>query len=177
MYNKHSKTIIEALEWDKVYIIKYIAKSLNKFALIFTVYILHLETVFSVTALNVSLYVQIHEHNLMINFLDVDTASLNRKIKTYRLWYWQFAHLDFTKLHDLHKITILEKSILIIENNENMCEICALIKFINKWDYTVSKKKINILVFVFIDICNSLFLLFNEYQYFLKIVDNHFWKM
>jgi len=36
------------------------------------------------------------------------------------------------KLHDLHKITILERSILIVENNKNMCEIYILIKFINE---------------------------------------------
>jgi len=71
-------------------------------------------------------------------------------------------------------MTILEKSILIVENNKNIYEICALIKFINKQNHTISKRKTNILVFVFIDIYNSLFLLFNEYQYFLKIVDNHF---
>ncbi len=112
----------------------------------------------------------------MINFLEVNTASLNEKVKAYRLWHQQFAHLDFMKLHNLHKMTILEKSILIVENNKIMCEICALIKFINKWDYTVSKRKTNILVFVFIDIYSSLLLSFNEYQYFLKIVDNHFWK-
>jgi len=57
MYNKHNKTIIKALKQDKVYIIKYIAKSLSEFALIFTVYILHLETVFSAIALNVSLHI------------------------------------------------------------------------------------------------------------------------
>ncbi len=57
MYNKHSKTIIEALEWDEVYIIKYIAKSLNKFALIFVVYTSYSEIVFSVTALDMSLYI------------------------------------------------------------------------------------------------------------------------
>ncbi len=68
----------------------------------------------------------------MTNFLNIDTASLNIKIKAYRLWHWWFAHLDFVKLHDLYKITILEKSILIVENNKNMCKICALIKFINK---------------------------------------------
>jgi len=70
-------------------------------------------------------------------------------------------------------MTILEKSILIVENNENIYEIYALIKFINKQDYTVSKRKINILILVFIDIYNSLFLLFNRYQYFLKIVNNY----
>ncbi len=57
MYNKHSKTIIEALEWDEVYIIKYIVKSLNEFVLISIMYTLHLKTVFSVTASDVSLYV------------------------------------------------------------------------------------------------------------------------
>jgi len=35
MYNKHSKTIIEISEWDEVYIVKYIAKNLNEFVLIF----------------------------------------------------------------------------------------------------------------------------------------------
>ncbi len=57
MCNKHSKTIIKASEQDRVYIIKYIVKSLNEFALIFTVYILHLKTIFSATASDISLYV------------------------------------------------------------------------------------------------------------------------
>jgi len=85
MCDKHSKTIIEALKQNEVYIVKYIAKSLNEFALIFTVHTSHSEIIFSVTASDASSHVQIHKHNLMINFLDVDTASLNRKIKTYRL--------------------------------------------------------------------------------------------
>ncbi len=38
MYNKHSKTIIEALKQDRVYIIKYIAKNLNEFVLISAVH-------------------------------------------------------------------------------------------------------------------------------------------
>jgi len=57
MYNKYSKTIIEILEQDKVYIIKYIVKSFNKFTLISAIYILHLKIIFSVAALNASLYV------------------------------------------------------------------------------------------------------------------------
>jgi len=81
MCNKHSKTIIEASEWDKVYIVKYIAKSLNEFTLISAVYISHSETAFLTAALDASL------HNDIINFLEVDTALLNRKIKTYRLWH------------------------------------------------------------------------------------------
>ncbi len=57
MCNKHSKTIIEALKWGRVYIVKYIAKSLNEFALISTVHTLHSEAAFSVTALDTSLYI------------------------------------------------------------------------------------------------------------------------
>ncbi len=57
MYDKHSKTIIEVSEWDKVYIIKYIVKSLNEFALISIIYTSHSETVFSVIALDASSYI------------------------------------------------------------------------------------------------------------------------
>ena len=57
MYDKYSKTIIEVSEWDRVYIVKYIAKSLNEFALISTVYTSHSETVFSATALDASLHI------------------------------------------------------------------------------------------------------------------------
>jgi len=79
MCDKHSKIIIEASEQDEVYIVKYIAKSLNEFVLISVVHTLHSETAFLTAALDISLY------NNMINFLEVNTASLNEKIKTYRL--------------------------------------------------------------------------------------------
>ncbi len=87
MYNKHSKTIIEASEWDRIYIVKHIAKSLNEFALISAVHMPHSEAAFPAAASDAGLHVQIYEHNLMINFLDIDTASLNEKIKAYRLWH------------------------------------------------------------------------------------------
>ncbi len=57
MCNKHSKTIIEASEWDKVYIVKYIIKSLNEFALIFTVHTSHSEIIFFVIASDTSLHI------------------------------------------------------------------------------------------------------------------------
>ncbi len=79
MYNKYSKTIIEASEQDEVYIVKYIAKSFNEFALISAVHISHSETAFLTAALDISL------HNNITDFLEVNTASLNKKIKTYRL--------------------------------------------------------------------------------------------
>ena len=57
MYNKHNKTIIEALKQDRVYIIKYIVKSFNEFALIFIVYTSYSEIIFSATASDTSLYI------------------------------------------------------------------------------------------------------------------------
>jgi len=57
MYNKHNKTIIEALKQDRVYIVKYIAKSLNEFTLIFTVHTSHSEIIFSAAALDTNSYV------------------------------------------------------------------------------------------------------------------------
>jgi len=57
MCNKHDKTIIKVSKWDEVYIIKYIAKSFNEFALIFAVYTSHSEIIFSVTVSNVNLHV------------------------------------------------------------------------------------------------------------------------
>ncbi len=79
MYNKHNKTIIEASEQDEVYIVKYIVKSLNEFVLISIVHTSHSETAFLTATSDASL------HNNMINFSEVNTASLNEKIKTYRL--------------------------------------------------------------------------------------------
>ena len=57
MYNKHSKTIIKVLKQDRVYIVKYIVKSLNEFALISTIYTLHSKIIFSAAALDASLYI------------------------------------------------------------------------------------------------------------------------
>ncbi len=57
MYDKYSKTIIKALKQDEVYIIKYIIKSLNKFALISIIYTSHLKIIFSVIASDTSSYV------------------------------------------------------------------------------------------------------------------------
>ncbi len=57
MCNKYSKTIIKILKWDEVYIVKHIVKSLNEFTLISVIYISYLKIVFSIIALNVSLYI------------------------------------------------------------------------------------------------------------------------
>jgi len=57
MYNKHSKTIIKVLKQDRVYIVKYIVKSLNEFALISIIYTLYSKIIFSAAALDASLYI------------------------------------------------------------------------------------------------------------------------
>jgi len=57
MYNKYDKTIIKTLKQNRVYIVKYIAKSFNEFVLIFTMYTLHSKIVFSVSASDISSYV------------------------------------------------------------------------------------------------------------------------
>ncbi len=57
-----------------------------------------------------------------------------------------------------------------------MCEICVLIKFINKREHNVSDWKTSILTFIFINICESLSSSFNNESYFLKIINNHFRK-
>ena len=85
IYNKCNKIIIKAFKQNKIYIIKYIIKSFNKFALISTVYTLNSETVFSAVALNISLQIQTYKYNLMINSLNINIVLLNKKIKTYRL--------------------------------------------------------------------------------------------
>jgi len=84
MCDKYSKTIIKTSEWDRVYIVKYIVKNFNEFVLIFVIYTSHSEIIFSVTASDTSSHIQIYKHNFMINFLDVDTVLLNKKIKIYK---------------------------------------------------------------------------------------------
>jgi len=87
MCDKYNKIIIKTSKWDRIYIIKHIAKSFNKFVLIFVVHTLHSEIIFSVITLNISSYVQIYEHDLMIDFWDINIILLNEKIKTYKFWH------------------------------------------------------------------------------------------
>jgi len=112
--------------------------------------------------------------------MQVDTNNTiisDFKTKIYNLGHCRFAYLDATKLRKLHKITILLKLVFIVKNIKNLYEVCALIKFCNKRNYYVSKRKIIILALILIDICESLLVSRFEYEYFLEIVDNYSCKI
>ena len=84
--------------------------------------------------------------------------------------------MKFAKFRNLHKITILRKSIFIVENRNDSCKICAITKIINVYNRRLIERKIYILKLIFIDICEFLFVSKLDYEYFLKIVNNHFWR-
>ena len=48
---------------------------------------------------------------------------------------------------------------------------------INKRNHILIKKKFRILIFMFINICESFFILKFNYEYFLKIINNYFRKI
>ena len=58
-----------------------------------------------------------------------------------------------------------------------MYKIYALTKFVNQQKHNISKRKVNILALIFINIYKFLSLSFTDYQYFLKIIDNHLQKI
>ena len=91
----------------------------------------------------------------------------------YKLWHRRFAHLGSAKLSELHKVTTLEKPIPIVHDDNDVCEVCALTKFLNRRGHTVSERKAFILALVSIDVCGPLPLSRDGYSYFLEIVDNH----
>ena len=134
MWNKHDRIIIEAFKQNRIYIVKHIAKSLNEFALLSVMYTLfNLKIVLSATKLNINSQIQICEFLVQTEVSSIiNIIFSNKRIKIYKLWHQQFVHLDSAKLHDLYKITILKKSILIIKNKKNVYKICVIIKFINQ---------------------------------------------
>jgi len=105
-----------------------------------------------------------------------NTIISNFKTKIYNFWHRRFAYLDATKLRKLYKIIIFLKLVSIVEDIENLCEMCALIKFCNKRNYYVNKRKTTILTFILINICEFLLILRFEHKYFLEIVNNYFCK-
>ena len=187
MHNKWKKQMIEILKCKDVYIVKKIANNLDEFALL-SVMQHDVSSAFSamhsLTNLNNSMnlnhfasYIDViyYENEIKVDHDQLSFAN-DKSFKLYKLWHHHFAHLKSAKLHQLHKIITLKKSILINNSYKNVCKIYMFIKFINKWEHNVSDWKTSILTFIFINICESLSSFFNNESYFLKIVDNHFRK-
>ena len=162
MYDENDKFMLETSQKDDIYVVKYIAKRLDEFALSATCQWCEHETACSsqVTELMSSdLSVQnvncdqgfpmpgMWNHGLafpmpgMPNHDPADedncdcTDSRDHKIKMYKLWHWCFAHLDSVKLCNLYKIMTLSKSIFIVKKKDHVCEVCALTKFRNKREH------------------------------------------
>ncbi len=187
MHDKQRKQMIETLECENIYIVERIANNLDEFALLSTMQhdvssafsamhsLINLNDLMNLDHFTSYIDVIHHENKIEVDHNQLSFAN-DKSFKLYKLWHHCFAHLESIKLHQLHKIITLKKSIFINNSHENVCEICALIKFINKREYNVSDWKTNILTFIFINICESLSLFLDSESYFLKIVDNHFRK-
>ncbi len=187
MHDKRRKQMIEILEYEDVYMIKRIANDLDEFALLSAMQ-RDVSSAFSAMHSSINLddsmnldhfasYIDVIHHE---NEVEVDHDQLSfandKSFKLYKLWHRRFTHLKSAKLRQLHKIITLKKSIFINDSHENVCKICALIKFINKREHNISDWKTSILTFIFINICESLSSFLNSESYFLKIVNNHFRK-
>ena len=187
MHNKQEKQMIEILECKNIYIVERIANNLDEFALL-SVMQRDISSAFSAMHNSMNLddsmnldhfasYIDVIHHE---NEIEVDHDQLSfandKSFKLYKLWHHHFTHLESAKLCQLHKIITLQKFIFINDSHENVCEIYALIKFINKRKHNVSDWKTSILILIFINICKSLSSFLNNKSYFLKIVNNHFRK-
>jgi len=187
MHDKWKKQMIEILECKDVYIVERIANNLDEFALLSAMQH-NVSSAFSAMHSSMNLDDSMNldhfaSHTDVIhheNEVEVDHDQLSfandKSFKLYKLWHHRFTHLESAKLRQLHKIITLKKPIFINNSYENVCEICALIKFINKREHNVSNQKTSILTFIFINICESLSSFLDSESYFLKIVDNHFRK-
>ena len=155
MHNRDGKLVLETPQKGGVYVVKHIAKRLHKFALSAMCQQCEHETACSsqvIKLMSSDLPVQnvncdqeffmssMWNHGLTFFMLSMPnhnsadenncdcTDSRDHKIKMYKLWHWCFAHLGSAKLHNLHKVTTLSKSILIVKEKDHVCEVCVLVK-------------------------------------------------
>ena len=114
------------------------------------------------------------QYNWMIRIIisQVLNNSFSKKSDLYISWHRRFDHLNSTKFKKLHKITTLKKSIFIIKQRD-FCEVCSVTKMINKRNRRLIELKTQMLKLIFIDICELFFTSRFNYEYFLKIIDNH----
>ncbi len=187
MHDKREKQMIETLECKDVYIVKRIANNLDEFALLSAMQ-RDVSSAFSAMhssmnlddSMNLDHFASYTNEIHHENEIEVDHDQLSfandKSFKLYKLWHCCFTHLESAKLCQFHKIITLKKFILINNSHKNVCEICALIKFINKREHNVNNWKTSILTLFFINICESLSSFLDSESYFLEIVDNHFRK-
>ena len=72
----------------------------------------------------------IEKFNVDVKFEINNNASFKKRY-LYKFWHRRFDYLNFKKFKNMHQITTLKRSIFIIKQI-NFCEICAIIKMINK---------------------------------------------
>lgn len=170
--------MLKTSEWEEVYIVKHILKNLDEFALLIIMYTQHDSEVVLSKEVNTDVLMS-DELTQRFRFASSEllTVFSENMIKIYKLWHQCFTHLKTAKLHNLHQIMILSKSISIVKNDTDVCEVYTLIKFVNQKEHIVSDRKINILILILIDIYEFLSLSIVNYQYFLKIVNNYSQKI
>ena len=124
--NHHGNTVLEASVREGVYIVKQLA--IDKISFI--------NEAFSHTALPAA----VEEDNVKsIDCDSVSDPSLSTKAKEkFKLWHWQFAHLEAVKLQDLYKVITLKKLISTTTDPDSVCKVCALTKMINKREHYIS---------------------------------------
>jgi Reverse transcriptase (RNA-dependent DNA polymerase)/gag-polypeptide of LTR copia-type len=97
--------------------------------------------------------------------------SWNENLARYRLMHRRFAHLGPEKLRSLHKVTTLERPIVIPVDRE-MCRVCKLTKLRNKTNKVLSPWKESILALVSIDVAGPFLPTIRGNKFFAQIVDN-----
>ena len=181
---KQNIEVLRTFVQEDIYIVNKITSKLKKYAL------LAITTIEFLKVLSVSFAMSaIVNSNETLSDVDIDSrsdveidsqqfeTSVNQSFKKkrdlYQLWHRRSDHMRFAKFRNLHKVITLRKSIFIVEKRSESCEMCAITKMINAHSRRLIERKINILKLIFIDICESLLVSKLDYEYFLKIVNNH----
>ena len=81
--------------------------------------------------------------------------------------------MGIRKLRRFYNITTLLKTILTKYINEDVCEVCALLKIKKYRKRTAAPDKLNPLELIFMDICRPLLNKIDGSCYFLEIINNY----
>ena len=169
--------MLKVFVFSDVYIVNKITKQLNEIVFIAVM----IDNV--INAFIVLLFTKIESKIEFTNSNDVTFSKLEIndfqfetinvfKLKKYKFWHRQFAHMNKVKLKNFHKIITLKKFIFIVENF-TFCKVCFITKLINAKNRMLTTRKFFILILIFIDICEEFSASWQDYCYFLKIVNNY----